>query len=111
MRLKKVNLSSLLIIDYEDKPFFLSYTLLPFPSLVSKALYAQIGREKHPRRLAYSSPLSVHRGCILVDLGMCAAGFFFLTIAASLMLTLVNKSIFYHLGISPQTVISWDNRL
>lgn len=76
---KNVNLSSLLIIDYEDtiNLFFLSDTLLPFPFLVNKTIFAQIGREKYPRRLAHSSPLSVHGGCILIDLGMCAITFLF----------------------------------
>lgn len=58
-------------------PFFLSYTLLLFPLLVNKAVYAQIGRGRYPRRLEHSSPLSVHRGCIAIDLGMCGTVCFF----------------------------------
>lgn len=107
---KNVNISSL---GGYNMPFFLSYTLLFFSSLDSKTIYAQVcrGKMSQKTRTQFSSVCPQRLCCYWF--GNVWSRVLFLTIAASLILALVNKSIFYHLGIFPQTVIIWDrsNRL
>lgn len=74
----KKMLTFLLIISWEDM-ICLSFSPIPCcfsPPLITRQFMLMLVEEKRPRRLEHTSPLSVHRGCVAIDLRMCGTGFF-----------------------------------
>lgn len=76
--------------------------------LDKKAIYNQSGREKCPRKREHNYLLFVHWGCVGYWFQDVWSSILYLTIAASFISVLVNKSILHNLDISPRIVTLWN---